>query len=81
MYFIKDLPSGSTFCTLSDSLEHGPTAVWTYIRPVFNDIKAKYPNITFLHFFSDGPVTQYKQKKNFYLLSTEIFKLGFEGAA
>jgi hypothetical protein len=80
VYFTKDLPGGSTFCTLSDSLQHGPSAIWTYIRPVLNDIKTKHPNINYIHFFSDGPVTQYKQKKNFYLLSSEIFKMGFEGA-
>lgn len=28
-------------------------------------------------FFSDGPCTQYKQRRNFYLFCTEIFKKGF----
>jgi hypothetical protein len=36
VYFTKDLPGGSTFCTLSDSLQHGPSAIWTFIRPVLN---------------------------------------------
>lgn len=80
VYFTKNLPGGSTFCTISDSLQHGPTGVWTYLRPLLNDIKEKHPYITNIHFFSDGPVTQYKQKKNFYLLSSEIYELGFEGA-
>lgn len=71
VYFTKNLSGGSSFCTISDSLQHGPTVVWTYLRPLLNDIKEKHPYITNIHFFSDGPVTQYKQKKNnFYLLSS-----------
>nr|KAG5690558.1 hypothetical protein BaRGS_014691 [Batillaria attramentaria] len=27
----------------------------------------------------DGPTTQYRQKMNFYLFSTEVYKIGFTG--
>ncbi len=30
-----------------------------------------------IHFFSDGPSTQYQQKKNFFLFSTRLFDLNF----
>jgi hypothetical protein len=31
-----------------------------------------HPEVSVLHFFSDGPRTQYKQKGNFFLFSTEL---------
>lgn len=40
-------------------------------------VKDRYPSVNCLHFFSDGPATQYKQKGNFYLLSTEPHKKSF----
>lgn len=36
------------------------------------------PNPKVLHVMSDGPVTQYRDKKNFYLLSTIPFLSGFK---
>lgn len=36
------------------------------------------PTVKTIHFFSDGPATQYRQKLNFYLLSTRIYEYGFE---
>ena len=52
-----------SFCTLSDSRSHEPTAIWTYLEPVLIDLKTEFPNIETIHFFSDGPTTQYRQKK------------------
>ncbi|CAC5372460.1 unnamed protein product [Mytilus coruscus] len=68
-----------SFCGVSDSLRHDPQAIWAYLIPVLRDMKEKYPGIDFLHFYSDGPTAQYRQKINFYLLSTLIFDLGFSG--
>lgn len=59
-----------SFCTISNSRIHEPIAIWEYLKPMLADLKRDYPNIKTLHFFTDGPVTQYRQKKNFYLLST-----------
>lgn len=39
-------------------------------------MKNSYPTIDTVHFFSDGPTTQYRQKKNFYLFS-QIHDYGF----
>ena len=36
------------------------------------------PTPTILHVMSDGPVTQYRNRKNFYLLSTIPFLSGFQ---
>lgn len=68
------------FATISDSLQHGPAAIWAFMTPVLQDIRRNYPSIDFIHFYSDGPTTQYRQKGNFFLLTTEVFSLGFKGA-
>ncbi|MES9884828.1 MAG: hypothetical protein ABW185_28615 [Sedimenticola sp.] len=72
--------SGNTFCTVSDNLHHGPAAVWAHLNPILCDIKQSNPKVENVEIFSDGPTTQYKQKGNFYLLSTQIFDMGFSNA-
>ena len=55
------------FCTISDSKVHSPEAIWTYLSPVFSWLEQQVPQgIRRLNVFSDGPVTQYRQKKNFF---------------
>ena len=62
----------STFATVSDDLDHSPPGIWAHLSPVLKEIKTKFPSVDTVHFFSDGPVTQYRQKGNFFLWSTEI---------
>lgn len=50
------------FGTISSSKEKGPAAMWTHLSPILDLVKASYPNVTVVHFFSDGPCTQYRQK-------------------
>jgi hypothetical protein len=45
---------------------------------VLNGIRDKHPGIKRIHFFSDGPTSQYRQKQNFHLFSTKLFDMGFE---
>ncbi|KAJ8720692.1 hypothetical protein PYW08_006157 [Mythimna loreyi] len=90
MHFIKDqitLHTGVlyvtnerpiSFCSISPSNEHCPEAIWAHLDPILKYIKAGYPNVSVLHFFSDGPTTQYRQKKNFFLFSKNIYEYGFE---
>lgn len=56
----------------------GPEAVWAHMKPVLMDIKKENPNVTKLENLSDGPVTQYRQKGNFYLACTKGKELGFD---
>jgi hypothetical protein len=66
LYFKDDTIS---FTSISDSLEHGPIAVWKHLEPIHDLIKTQ-KNINTIHYFSDGPTTQYRQKHNFFLFST-----------
>ena len=68
-----------SFCTISDSRRHDPAAIWSYLSPVFEYIQHNHSEVNTVHFVSDGPTTQYRQKKNFYLFCTQLYKEGFAG--
>ena len=66
-----------SFTTISESLRHDPPAIWAHLKPVLYNLKKQHQEITDIHFFSDGPTTQYRNKLNFYLLSVMLKKMGF----
>lgn len=76
VYYVRGT-SPRSFCSISASRLKGPSAIWQHLEPLLKEIREKYPDMTTIHFFSDGPCTQYKQRGNFYLFCTEIFKKGF----
>ncbi|KAL0821918.1 hypothetical protein ABMA28_005315 [Loxostege sticticalis] len=67
-----------SYCTLSDSTDHSPAAIWAHLKPILIDIRTKHPEIDTVHVFSDGPATQYRQKKNFYLFKLYLEDLDFK---
>ena len=67
----------TSFCTISDSKQHDPCGIWTYLDPVLKLMKQQHPHVRTIHFFSDGPATQYRQKLNFYYFCTKIHCYGF----
>jgi len=56
-------------CTLSECLDHGPAAVWAHLQPIFQFIKRTVPQITIVHFLTDSPTTQYRNKTIFFLIT------------
>ena len=78
LYVGQEKPT--TFCTISDSRAHDPVAIWEYLAPVFKHLRCTYPMVTNVHVFSDGPTTQYRQKRNFFLFATRLFQYGFSYA-
>lgn len=71
---VKSLP----FATISPSKDHGPPPIGAHLRPILDYLKKTHTKVTTVHFFSDGPSSQYKQKNNFYLFSTLVYEMGFE---
>ena len=69
VYYVKQQSNPTSFCTVSDSLNHSPAGIWAYLGPVLDEIQRHFPQIDTIHFFSDGPSTQYRQKNNFYVFS------------
>lgn len=67
-----------SFATVSDVLRHESEAVWAHLIPVLDNLKRCYPEISTIHFQSDGPTTQYKNKKHFYLFHKYCRKLELE---
>lgn len=67
-----------TFCSISPSRRHDPVTIWTNLDPVLKVVRKRHPQISMLHFFSDGPAMQHRQKGNFFYLSTEPYKCGFK---
>lgn len=77
VYYVRGTSAPRSFCSISASRLKGPSATWQHLEPLLKEIREKYPDMTTIHFFSDGPCTQYKQRGNFDLFCTEIFKKGF----
>ncbi|KAK3751915.1 hypothetical protein RRG08_047188 [Elysia crispata] len=69
-----------SFCGVSDSLKHTPSAIWAYLEPILTEVKSKYKIIDVVHFFSDGPSSQYRQKSNFFLFTHFMKAVGFKHA-
>lgn len=57
------------FVTLSKSLRHDPSAIIIHIKKILDVYLATNPEIKKLHIMSDGPTTQYRTKKMFYLIT------------
>ncbi len=72
--------SSVSFCSISDCTRHDPAAIWAHLDPVLNFICKDFPEVSNIHFWSDGPMTQYRNKNNFYLFSVMISKIGFRYA-
>ena len=66
-----------SFATISASWRHDPSAIWSHLHPVLSELRQTRPEVTDLHFFSDGPTPQYRNKQNFFLISTQVYKMGF----
>ena len=60
------------YATISDSVRHDERAVWAHLKPVLDEVQAN-ASITTVHFMSDGPLTQYRNRKNVYLMCTLCF--------
>lgn len=53
------------FSTITSSRMKGPPAIWEHLKPVLTFMKNLFPAIKVVHFLSDGPCLQYRQKANF----------------
>lgn len=62
----------TSFCTLSKSLRHDPAAICCHLEPIIAEMKNQVPDLKTIHFLSDGPATQYKNKKMFYLMCSYL---------
>ncbi|CAG9818887.1 unnamed protein product [Phaedon cochleariae] len=59
------------FCTSSESLKHDVPAIWAHLYPVLDEIMNR-SYIDTLHFLSDSPATQYRNKTMFSFLCNNL---------
>lgn len=68
-----------SYCSLSDILQHDPVTICCHLTPVIEDVRSVMPSLKTVHFLSDGPTNQYRNRKMFYLLGSYLKeKLGAE---
>lgn len=80
LYTKTDVLNHKSFCTISSSNEHGPSAICVHLKPILKHLKSNYEMVDTLRNFSDGPCSQYRQKKFFYLFDRQIFEHSFKFA-
>lgn len=68
--YTSDFKQG--FCTLSPSLRHDPEAIIAHLKPVLEKYLDKFKNVKNLHFLSDSPCTQYRNKTMFFLIANRL---------
>ena len=56
-----------TFASISDCLRRDAATAWAMLEPVFELLKRMEIKLKGIHFQSDGPTNQYKNKTNFFL--------------
>ncbi|XP_046689161.1 uncharacterized protein LOC124375086, partial [Homalodisca vitripennis] len=59
----------SSHCVISDDLNHDVCMVYKIQETLLEYVKENYPNVTDVHYYSDGCAGQYKNKYNFMNLS------------
>ncbi|RZF37984.1 hypothetical protein LSTR_LSTR016401 [Laodelphax striatellus] len=63
------------FCTVSEERRHDAVAVCGHLKPIFKEIKNLIPNLSKMHFVSDGPSSQYRNRKMFVLIGEYLTSL------
>ena len=62
------------YCTVSRNLRHDPSAICVHLDPICRKVKLMIPNLKNVHFLSDGPATQYRNRKMFYFIGRYLAK-------
>jgi len=64
-----------SFATVSSNLNHSASAIWAHLSPVLKKLSHHHPEINTLHFISDGPTAQYRNRFNIFLLVSRLQEL------
>jgi hypothetical protein len=58
-----------SFVVVSDEMSHSANTVNAIIENIMPEIKSLVPNLDFLHYWTDGPTSQYRNKQIFYTVA------------
>lgn len=76
VYFPKSFQqTHQSIVGISESLSHNASSVFAMLRKLVPLLKQMYPSLTTIHYLTDSPTSQYRNKTMFYLLAhhQEIF--------
>jgi len=59
----------TSFASVSSCLDHGAHAIWAHLTPVLSKLTQNHPEVDTIHFVSDGPTAQYRNRFNLFLLA------------
>ena len=54
---------------VSDKLGHNSATVYAFLKELISNLKTMLPNLKHIHYYTDSPISQYRNKTIFYLLS------------
>jgi len=60
------------FCTISAVLDHGVHGIWAHLRPLIICLRDAYPSVSTIHFWSDGPTSQYRNRGNMFMITSML---------
>jgi hypothetical protein len=73
------LPDGEehhSFVAVSDEMSHGPATVYAIIRKLVPYVKSIYSRLTDIHYLTDSPTSQYRNKTIFLILTLHKEEFG-----
>lgn len=62
------------FCTISESRRHDSVSICAHLKPLISEILKIVPDLETIHFLSDGPSSQYRNRKMFVLAAKVLAK-------
>ncbi|KAJ2944203.1 hypothetical protein O0L34_g18180 [Tuta absoluta] len=71
--FHTGLVTPTSMCTISDCMRHDAAAIWAHLVPLIEEVLTLNRLIDTIHFLSDSPSSQYRNKSMFYII-TQIHK-------
>lgn len=76
----SNLIKHASFGTVCDFLQHDAAAAWASLEPAFEYLLELVPDVEIIHSISDGPTSQYRNKRFLYLYKYFCQKLKLKKA-
>lgn len=67
-----------SFVIISDDQNHNSTSVVTFIKEIVKDVKLLDPEIKCIHYWTDSPTSQYRNKTMFHLVANHQETFGID---
>ena len=67
--FHEDIMEHTSKVFVSDELGHNLATVFAIMKKLVSEMKTVTPNIKHIHYYTDSPTSQYRNKSIFYIVS------------